>query len=510
MKKTVARQHSMKRPGFQRCGCFALAAILVSGCVIRPQPLDDKATQKAVQSDLKAIFEQQEALTGPLTLNEAQARAVKYNLDSRLRLMEQALAQGQLDVAKFDMLPRMVANAGYVGRSNTEASSSESILTHSQSLEPSTSVDRTRRVADLSVAWNVLDFGVSYYTAQQAADRALIAQERRRKVVQNIVQQVSSAYWRAVAAQRLIAKIDPLLERVQKAQSDSAAIEKLQLRSPIEALNYQRTLLDTLGRLESQRKELLLAKTELAALISLSPDRDFELSIPPTDYVVPTLNVDMDKLEQLALSRRPELREEHYQTRVSALETRKAMLRMLPGIEFGGGSHYDSNSFIENANWADYSAKVTWNLLNLFSGPANIRYAEAGEVVAAARRQALSMAVLTQLYVARANFKESLRQFQTATQISDIDRRITDQLNAGASSSRVGELAVIQGELNAVQTALHKDMTYAELYNAYNQIFISAGADPLPLSTSGTDLHTLEQGLSSTQAAWARGDMGAE
>lgn len=488
----------------------AIAVLLLSGCVVHPKALDSKVLQQQVQRDLQTMFEQQEPLSGPLTLEQAMARAVKYNLDGRLRLMEQAMAQGQLDVARFDMLPRMAAEAGYVGRSNTNASSSESVITHQQSLESSTSQDRTRRVGDLNVAWNVLDFGVSYFTAQQQADRASIAQERRRKVTQNIIQQVSSAYWRAVAAQRVITRIDPLLARVQKARQDSAAIENLRLRSPIEALNYQRALLDTMSRLEGQRKDLMLAKTELAALISLSPDHELELAAPSADYPVPALDIQMEKLEQLALGHRPELREEHFQARVSALETRKAMMRMLPGIEFGGGGHYDSNSFNENSRWADYSAKVTWNLLNLFSGPANIRYAEAGEKVTAARRQALSMAVLTQLYVARANFLEAQRQFQTATEINGIDQRITEQLNAGAVSSRVGELAVIQGELNAVQTSLQKDLSYAELRNAYNQVFLSAGADPLPEHVSATDLNTLGAAITATQAAWARGEIAAE
>lgn len=496
-----------RTPAWTRLSGAALAAAVLSGCIVQPRPLDYSATQQQVQKDLRAMFEQQEPLSGPLTLEQAMARALKYNLDGRLRLMEQAMAQGQLDLARYDMLPRMAADAGYVGRSNTNASSSESILTNRQSLEPSTSQDRDRRVADLTIAWNVLDFGVSYFSAQQQADRVLIAQERRRKVVQNVIQQVSSAYWRAVAAQRVIARIDPLLARVQKARQNSAAVEELQLRSPIEALNYQRSLLDTMSRLEAQRKDLLLAKTELAALISLPPNRDLELATPAADYPLPTLNVPIEQLEELALGHRSELREEHYQARVSALETRKAMLRMLPGLEFGGGGHYDSNSFLENNRWADYSAKVTWNLLNLFSGPAAIRYAEAGEMVTAARRQALSMAVLTQLYVARANFMEAQRQFQTASEINGIDQRITNQLNARATSSSVGELAVIQGELNAVQTALQKDLTYAELRNAYNQIFLSAGADPLPASVTADDLQTLGAALTATQAAWARGEI---
>lgn len=57
-----------------------------------------------------------------------------------------------------------------ITRNNDLASSSRSVLTGRQSLEPSTSQDRRRATADLTASWNVLDFGVSYYQAQQQAD----------------------------------------------------------------------------------------------------------------------------------------------------------------------------------------------------------------------------------------------------------------------------------------------------------------------------------------------------
>ena len=90
------------------------------------------------------------------------------------------------------------------------------------------------------------------------------------------------------------------------------------------------------------------------------------------------LKVNLASLEQEALANRPELREQDYQTRISAAETRKAMLRLLPGLEFSAGGHYDSNSFLVDNRWADYGAKVTWNLFNVLSAPAAIDAAKAG------------------------------------------------------------------------------------------------------------------------------------
>ena len=67
-----------------------------------------------------------------------------------------------------------VLDAAYLTRNNVEGSSSRSVFTGQQTLEPSTSTDRDRLVADLTLSWNLLDFGVSYFNARQQADRILV------------------------------------------------------------------------------------------------------------------------------------------------------------------------------------------------------------------------------------------------------------------------------------------------------------------------------------------------
>ena len=85
----------------------------------------------------------------PITFYEAAARALKYNLDYRLKLMESALAANLRDVASYEMLPRLVASAGYVGRNNDSGGTSIGIEDRQVSLRPSTSEERYRT----SPAW---------------------------------------------------------------------------------------------------------------------------------------------------------------------------------------------------------------------------------------------------------------------------------------------------------------------------------------------------------------------
>ncbi len=485
---------------------MSLLAVMVSGCAVTSEPIDRSVSEQRAQTDLQNMFKGQEPLRGPLTLHQAMARAVKYNLEGRLKIMEEALAKRQLDLASFDMLPRMALDAGYVGRNNVNASSSQSVETGTQSLEPSTSQDRDREVADLTMVWNVLDFGVSYISAKQAGDQRLIVQERRRKVINTIVQDVRSAYWRAMAAERLLKQIDSLMARVEAARNNSQSMSEQRIGDPVQALGYQRSLIQATRQLEEQRRALSLAKTELATLINLPLGTELTLATPD-EYEIPELKVDMARLEHEALTSRPELREQDYQTRITAAETRKAMLRLLPGLEFSAGGHYDSNSFLVEQGWADYGVKVTWNLFNVISAPAAIDVAKAGEEVAAARRQAMSIAVLAQLYVANANYRDALRQFKTNQQLSDIDGQIVGQLRNRHQAAGIGELDLIQGELNTLQADLRRDLSYADLRNAYGQIFASAGLDPLPDEVQSTKVQSIATALANREAAWAQGDI---
>jgi outer membrane protein TolC len=198
--------------------------------MVKPHPVSLKERQATAAADKQTLFGSQEKITAPVTLENAMARALKYNMDYRVKLMEEAMGQRQLDVANLDMLPKLAASAGYTARDKDNASSSQNVATGEQSLAPSISTEKQDRMADLSLSWNVLDFGVSYYTAQQQADRVLILEQRKRRVGQQLVQQVREAWWQAAGAQQLQGRIDTLLPRPSPLD-DARQVESLKLRS---------------------------------------------------------------------------------------------------------------------------------------------------------------------------------------------------------------------------------------------------------------------------------------
>lgn len=479
---------------------------LLSACAVPADPMSVSDMRAQNKADLEKLFARQEPITQPLTIHDVMARVLKYNLDNKLKVMESALAQRQVDVADMSLLPRMATTAGYVSRSNESASSSKSVTTGRQSLETSTSQDQFRQTADLTMAWNILDFGVSYVGALQQRDRALVAEERRRKVVHNILQDTRSVYWRAVAAERLQGRIDPLLRRIDAALRDSRVINELKLTSPVDALTYQKQLLRTRQQLQDLQKELQVAKSQLAALMDLPPSTDVPLlAAKRADKDVPKIRLDPEKIEEIALLRRPELVEEAYQARIGANETRKAMLRMLPGVELSVGVNFDSNSYLLYNRWADYGARAVWNLFNVFTGPSNIRLAEAQESFIETRRLALGMAVLTQSRVSWLRYRQALESWKTAQEIERVERSLAAQMRSEVAAERRGELAALQSAFDALVAELSADLAFAETQNAAGNILVSMGFDPLPADLNSDALPDIAAALKAREDEWFSG-----
>jgi len=458
-----------------------LSALLVSGCIIKPTPFTPPEMEAQVTADLKEIFNSREALSSALTLDEAIRQTLAHNLDVRLKLMEDALSLKQLEVVSYEMLPKLVSSAGYSSRNNENASTSVSVTKGSVSLEPSTSQEKQNYSTDLSLSWNILDFGVSYFQARQQADRALIMKERRRKVVHAIVQQARQAYWLAYGAQQLEPRFRSLLREVNDALNSVDRIEQEKLRPPLEILTYRKALLETLRQIEAFRDDLAQATPRLAALMNLPVGGNPAL-VRDQPLTVPDLRDPLATLEDTALRFRPELLEVRLQERIDVVETKKAIARMLPGINLSFGFNYDSNTYLYNSDWVQGSVRSVWNLMSLLTGPAQYKLAKSQAGVTKMTRLALSVAVLTQTHIAYLDFFSKKRQYERADQLREIDSRIAAVTRSAAESGAQNRLSEIKADTELLMADYRRYQSFAALQNAYGQVLMSVGIDPLESS----------------------------
>lgn len=482
---------------------FVAVPLMFAGCsTLVPQPYTQQDIKQRVTADLMAMYADQEPITKPITFHEAAARALKYNLDYRLKLMENALAEGLHEVSRWDMMPRLLVGAGYLTRNNDSGGRSVGIDSRIETLSPSTSQERSRSVGNAEFSWNLLDFGVSYYRAQQKADQYLMAEERRRKVAQNVLQDTRNAYWRALGAQRLISRVDDLLVRVKMALTRSHQAEQQGLLPQPTALAYQRALLDAVTLLSLRRQDLELAEAELTALLSIPPGTRYTLA-DEREQALPPVPGSVAELENMALERRPEIMEEWYRKRVTANDIKAAMILTLPGIQFDFfNAQYDSNRFLYNRSWTDSGVRLSWNLFRLASRPALERAHEAQTKSDDYRRMALAMAVLTQVRIGVQRYALARTELEITEESARVDERLLKYARAAATTRVDSELEVIRAEARQLLTEYQRYAAYANSQAAWGRLYNSIGLDVMPQEIASHDVATLALAIEKTMKEW--------
>ncbi len=459
--------------------------------MVTPKMLTEQDISARVDHDLARLQNDQESIEAPIDLYEAMARALKYNLEAKVELMKTMLAHQKLDLSHYDLLPKLVANGGYDGRDNFSGARSRSLLSGQTSLEPSTSSDKNLFTADLTLSWDVLDFGLSYVRAQQAADDLLIAEEEKRRVANRVIQHVRVAYWRAVSADRMLGRLTHLDDWVTRALTASQSVEHRHLDSPLATLQYQRELMTTHNEIRKLHHQLSLAKIELAKLINLAPGESYELILPKRQIPVSDTNFNLKDLEHRALHNRPELRTIDYRQRMNTHETKAAILDMLPTLNLQFGPNYNNNSFLFNNHWLAYGAKVSWNLLSLFRKPTQFRMIDAQEQLLEAQSLALTMAIMSQVHVSMAQLTAAHMEVRSSKMFYDTQKKIGNQVQVSWKAKRVSEQILIREKLNNLLAEIRYDMALSELESAYANLIGAIGEDPVPVTTTTTSITEL-------------------
>lgn len=461
-----------------RLTALVLLPMLLAACSsIRPEPLtitqiSEYAQEKAVES-----VADQEPVAAPIGLYEAMARALKYNLDFRVEVAAKVLKARQLDVASHKGLPDLVSSLDYAGRNNFSGGRSRSLLSGVESLEPSTSSDRNVLNADLKFSWNILDFGLSYARAKQAADEVLVAEELKRKIVNKIIEDVRTAYWRALGAQRIVTRLTALQRRVAGALADSERLLNSGETEPLTELTYQRELAQIELELKKLNAELRISKAQLAALINLPPNTEFTLANVRQPHNELKLKGDLPEMILTAFENRPEIRESIYKSRINKREADVALLELLPGLQVFAGPNWNTNEFLFNNNWVGWGAKASWNLMKAFTYPAQKRQLEAQTKLLNQQALALSMAVMTQVHVSRLRHYHAHDAYHSTRKINRIQRRILRQLKLSERAGATSEQTLIREEMNTIVSDVRLDIAYATLQGAYASAQSAMGLD---------------------------------
>ena len=486
--------------------------LAISGCALSPEPLtyeERKEFSESIRTEI--IRPEQEPISKPIDLYEAMARAIKYNLDQRVELQEASLGGEEARTAHWALLPQLVANSGYNGRNNFSGASSSALLgpreIGSQSLVSSTSSERNTYSADLNATWNILDFGVSYIRAHQANDEYLIALEQRRRVVNQIIQEVRTVYWRAASAERVLARTKALQIQTEEALAESKELLNRKKTPPLAALTYQRELLSVKREVQQLQREISVAKAQLSALMNVHPGDEYSLVLPKRTIPEVKNTLDLEALTLLAFNNRPEMRDLIYRGRINDRERKAILLELLPSIELYGGANYDNNDFLFNSNWLAWGARVSWNLIQAIRVPQRQREIAARDSLIEFQAYSLGMAIMTQLHVSVWRYGFFTAEFETANDYASVQSQIIGNIRSSAKAQTISKQTLIREEMNDLLAQIRFDIAHADLQNAFATIYTTIGLDPYSSDVTGDE--SVDVLAASLRKLWkSRGDQG--
>jgi len=475
----------------QKKGIILCLLCFLTACSVTPKPITINDNYKEAKNDLKQLFSRQEELVGKLSFEDALARGLKYNLDYRIKLVNTALQAGQLSLAKYMMFPSLNLSGSLYTRSNEFASSG--ITSTGQLTDVLNSTPRTLLTARAGLTWNILDFGLSYVKAKQQGNRLLIAEEESRKQLQQLSQDVLIAYWNAYSAQQLVKSTEEfkiLLERAKRKLNIAIKDKSIPKEN---LLNFEASLLEGNRRLIQLEYKYDKAMFDLKHLLNLPLDQNIILAPPPI-MAMRTRSLgelDFAKLDAITLVSRPELRSQKYQERIAKLGIKTTILQALPGIPLNYGWNYNSNKYLVNEKWLDRSMDVSWNLLNLISLPTSLSTARTEVEYEKLKLMALTLAVLTETRYAYTHYQTLNKEYDVAHKQTENAVELYTLTKNREQASLASMQQVILAKLKAITTQMDEDLLLSDLSTALGQLYLSIGADIIPIDMDNASIPTV-------------------
>jgi len=476
----------------------AIALLLLSSlsaCALSPTPIGESQFTLRAANNIQRMTAMQEPVSGTISLGEAMARALKYNLDLRVKQEQTSLAKAQLSLQHYSLLPKAVLNSGYVSRNNVQATSSLNLVSSRSDTAPSTSQDRQQLTNDISLGWDILDFGLSYLKAQQSADEVLISRENWRGTLHKLMEDVRTQYWRASTYERLIDRLKTLKGRTDSALANSAKLSHGNHINRLAVLNSERELVKIRQVIKDLEQDLLNAKTELARLMNLRPGTEYSLDIARLPHKHLKIEMSLDDILLLSVSKRPELRQNWYQQRINIKEAQANVLSLVPSLRAYVTSNQNSNSFLLNSNWVSVGAAMSWSLINVFQYPAKRYTTQSKQRLLDIQALNLTMTVVTQVYLGLIRYDYFVDKLAMADQFLSVQKRLTKQMRLEAKAFRVSEQSLILEEMNELIAEAKYDIAYADLQRAYGGLVASIGIEFSPTLDTNVPLDALAEAL---------------
>jgi multidrug efflux system outer membrane protein len=483
-----------------------LCLSFIAGCSITPTEVTNESQLNNTYKGLHQAIDSQEQINHKVTLSEAIARTLKYNLDHKVQQAQLMLESGNLKAAYMEMLPALNTGVDYSFRNNeliqNLVDSNGNVVSGDQSFTPREVINQS-----YGLQWSLLDLGLSYTRAQQQANRVMIAEEERRRVTQQLIQEVVSAYWKAWTAQSMKEEVERFKAKAELALQRSKEASDKKVNRPQIELDYQQVLIKAIRKINQLNAQIMDAKSNLIRLMNAKPTSQFELASPTKALMdLPAISPQFEKMDTLALVYRPELRQASYQAEIAKKGIQAAIINMLPGIDFSFGYNVTNNEFMKNQYWWGGNIGASLNLIQtVLTGPYAIKLANEVHSFEQLKQIATTMAVLTQVRVAYVNYLLWQEDARYSVQEAKVSMALFDNAEKLEKANQGNEQITIRRGVEAISAQFDKDISLARAHEALSKLYQSIGIDVLPTNARYLPLAELQKQVQVLLTAQSKG-----
>ncbi len=474
---------------------ISIMLLSLCGCFSKPEPKHMEAPSPVEVTPSLKIYKAPEPVNGPVTLEEAMARALKYRLSSDINKISKALEMSSVDSDEYESLSHFAQMAGY----EDFPSPWEAKANVLSSLKISSIGTQYGLSGEIASMWNILDMGMIYAArAWFPAKKDIMGDMIYKKAAFNIMQKTRYLYYKAVSAMSVAGEVNILLDKARsalnisrKANGSGALYQKKELDERKRLIEYTRFLW-------ALARKLNQAGTELTSYINLPSGASFKLVTPAWDSPrLPRLKKSPDSLENLALIHRPEPDLEGRIAKGGIYEVRGAILALRPKLDFDSGFGTGSDAMTYDKSWWEAGLRVADRIYELYSVPVSEQSHKSHQ--AYNRQIALNMGIVSQLHLALQRYFLSLEEYK----LSRMDYEVSEKLVVkNIVDSLPGKSAEIGKAVESLIAKIRYHRAFTELENAGVRIYNSIGIDPIPSKMESASLASLTSSLIKTRARW--------
>lgn len=430
--------------------------------------------------NVQTLAGQQPELEGPLSLNDALARGLIYNLSFHKQRNKAFQALEEVGLSRGEYLPRVSAYAEASRRSNVDAAVGQRVTEMDEDLPTDffTASDQARAFGNITATWSLIDFGLSY-----------LENEKQKRWAENehYVTQISCAglagdivegHWRARAFERAEAKNDWLRWRIETGLDVSRQRAEANPESRTDELFLQREIIDLFRWYDSIYQSLAGSKAQLAGLINLPAGTDFEIAVDQNVSYLHDLPTETLSLVEIAFQNRPELRQRALFDEINRLSDRQGFIRQFPNLSLFLGAEGDSNSFLLNNNFTRVGANLSWNLFELANRSDRRRQQANRAEQFELENQLVASAIIAQVALSMSEYQARDQSLTYAWRANTIQAEIVDRVSASFAKGEAPESHVVKEELLRELSILRRDVDEAGHQAARIRVLNALGLGP--------------------------------